>query len=109
VHVEAADIALGERPVETVRDQPLGSLAPAAAAERHDALAQLLPGAREQLAQLALGDAERRRGLGPRPLREHHEREGARRCRGDRREPEADLADSRGRVDRAGGTRGYGP
>ena len=87
VDVEAAHVGVREHAVEAVGDQALGSLAPAAAAERDERLAQLFAGGGQQRAELGARTRPALRHLGARPLRQHHERERAAGRRVQRREP----------------------
>ena len=77
VDVEAAGVGCAELAVEAVRDQPLGALAPAAAAERGIVRRSSLR-ARASSRRARRPSAERERGPGARPLRQHHERQRAR-------------------------------
>ena len=107
VDVEAAAVGLADRAVEAVGDQALRPLAPAAARQGRDGLAEFLAGGRQQRSELLLFDAQQLGDLWPRPVGQRHEGEGAHLERLQRRQRGRDLANGRRGVDATGGSGGH--
>ena len=107
VDVEATAVALGDRAVEPVGDQSLGPLAPAAARQGSERLAQLLAGGRQERSELALVDAEQFGDLRPRPVGQRHKREGPNLERLECRQRGFHLANGSRRVHGTGGSGGH--
>jgi hypothetical protein len=95
-----------ERPVEAVRDQPLGPLAPAAGGQRGERAPQRLAPGGEQARQLCIGYAELLRGAGARRGAQVHERERALGLGGEVGQRRLHLRERVHRVGRTGQARG---